>query len=269
MNRFFGVAGLLASLAIAPALGHAQTTPAAYTGPRYPGGPDSLRALVYRSSHAVPTKATELTVLRLELKPDNTLGSLRPVGDQRGPKSAPGRATAAAQEYLQAHMPAWEAGAPTDQAKPGKNPVFLLPLNYTVPLSAQPYAYADREPVFGYVDYGQTQRNTAFDKNPETAAVMARIETAYNSSLAAHIQRLTRYPPQALRNQEQGRVLVYFEVAENGVVENPQILASAGHNLDAEVLGAVRSLQPADTPAKLNGRPVRVFYVLPMTFKIQ
>ena len=64
-------------------------------------------------------------------------------------------------------------------------------------------------------------------------------------------------------------MLVYFEVAENGAVENPQILASAGGALDAEVRQAVRSLRPATTPAQLNGRPVRVFYVLPMTFKIQ
>jgi protein TonB len=258
-----------AFLLLTTLLTQAQTPAPAYTGPRYPGGPDSLRALMYRSSHAAITKANEQVVLRLELKPDNTPGTLRPVGDQRGPKSATGRATAAALEYLQAHMPAWEAGTPGAQAKPGKNPTFLLPLNFTAPLSAQPYAYADQEPVFNYVNYLRPQRNASFDNNPDAAAVMAHIEASYNSSLAAHIQRLTRYPAEALRNREQGRVLVYFEVAESGAVENPRILASAGSALDYEVLGAVRSLQPATTPAQLNGKPVRVFYVLPMTFKIQ
>ena len=258
-----------AALLLAGLLAKAQTPAPAYAGPRYPGGPDSLRALVYRSSRIAPTKAKELVVLRLELKADNTPGTFRVVGDQQGPKSAAGRATAAAQAYLQAHMPAWEASTPGAQVKPGKNSTFLLPLNFTAPLSAQPYAYADQEPVFAYVDYARPPRNVAFDDNADAAAVMARIEAAYNSSFVAYIQRQTRYPAEALRNQQQGRVLVYFEVAENGTVENPQILASAGSALDNEVLGAVRRLQPASTPAQLQGKPVRVFYVLPISFKIQ
>jgi protein TonB len=142
----FTAAVLLASLA-------AKAQPnLTYTGPRYPGGPDSLRAIMFRSSHLAPTKANELVVLRLELKADNTPGAFKPVGEQRGPKSATGRATTAALEYLQARMPAWEAGTSSAQAKPGKNPTFLLPLNFTAPLSAQPYAYADQEPVFNYVN---------------------------------------------------------------------------------------------------------------------
>ena len=171
-SLFGGAVALL--LAVAPAAPAQTLPPTPYAGPRYPGGPDSLRAILYRSSHLAPTKATGLVLLRLELKADNTPGTFKLVGDQRGARSATGRATAAALEYLQAHMPAWEAALDA-QAKPGKTPTFLLPLDFTAPLSAQPYAYADREPLFGYVDYSRPPRNATFDDSPDAAAVMARI----------------------------------------------------------------------------------------------
>lgn len=261
----FTAAVLLASL-----MAKGQTTPPAYTGPRYPGGPDSLRALIYRSTRLVP-KAKGLTVVQLELKDDKTPANIKAIGDQPGPKSATGQANRAALDYLQAHMATWEPGAPTAtaQAKPGKNPTFLIPLNFTAPLSAQPYAYADQEPVFPYLNMQRNQRNPAFDNDPEAAAILARIADAYNNNLASYIQRQTRYPAAALRNREQGRVTVYFEVAETGAVENATILTSAGGALDSEVRRAVSSLPPATTPALLNGRPVRVFYVVPTTFRIQ
>jgi len=57
-------------------------------------------------------------------------------------------------------------------------------------------------------------------------------------------------------------------VAENGAIEHPRILGTAGRALDAEVLRMAEKLPAATTPPQLQGRPVRVFYVLPVTFKI-
>ena len=90
----------------------------------------------------------------------------------------------------------------------------------------------------------------------------------FESTLALLLATAPAAWAQAMRNQEQGRVSVYFEVAENGTIENPEVLASAGNNLDAEVLRVVRKLQTAATPGLLNGQPARVFYVLPVTFRV-
>ena len=43
--------------------------PADYTGPRFPGGPDSLRALVYRSTQAAGSKPAGQMLVQFDLKP--------------------------------------------------------------------------------------------------------------------------------------------------------------------------------------------------------
>ena len=58
-------------------------------------------------------------------------------------------------------------------------------------------------------------------------------------------------------------------MAENGAIEHPRILGTAGQALDAEVLRMVEKLSAAITLRQLQGQPVRVFYILPVTFKIQ
>ena len=77
------------------------------------------------------------------------------------------------------------------------------------------------------------------------------------------------YPSEALRSHQQGTVYVYFEVTESGAIEHAAILGTAGRALDAEVLKAVQKLPAATSPAMLRGKPVRVGYALPITFKIQ
>jgi TonB family protein len=267
--------GLVAAAAllvafVSTAAGQEAAPATAYTGPRYPGGPDSLRALVQRSTRLTDAKAKDVVVLRVFLKDDRTPAGIKAIGDPYGPKSATGKATAAAIDYLQNRLAAWEAPAASADGTTGKSSTFLLPLNFAVPLAAQPYAYADQEPVFRYLtNSGRNPNGPSPDNNPDDAAVFARLEASPNNSLGAYVQRQTKYPMAALRNREQGRVLVYFEVAESGRIENAQIITSAGSALDAEVLRAVSSLLPATTPAMLQGRPVRVFYVVPSTFRMQ
>ena len=59
------------------------------------------------------------------------------------------------------------------------------------------------------------------------------------------------------------------ESAKAGVIEQAEILSTAGRARDAEVLRVVQRLLAAGSPALLQGRPVRVHFVLPITFKIQ
>jgi TonB family protein len=259
-SLFGGAMALL--LAIAPAAQAQTSAPTLYDGPRYPGGPDSLRALVYRSTRLLAPSQAGRVVLQFELKDGQQPGNFKLVGPDRRAKSDLGKAAQAAQEYLQAQMPAWQPAPPKATDKPGRNPRIMLALNFAAVASAQPYPYADQEPTFAYLPSGSRSPNA-----PEGAAIPAQMAASY-SGLAEYVQRQVRYPADALRNREQGRVNVYFEIAENGTVENPEVIGSAGNHLDDEVLRTVRSLRPAATPGLLNGRPVRVFYVMPITFKM-
>ncbi|WP_216690511.1 energy transducer TonB [Hymenobacter siberiensis] len=262
-----------AALLLAPAasvLAQAPTPPAAYAGPRFPGGPDSLRALMGRSMRQAGATPAGRMLVQFELKADGQPTNYTMVRPPE-PLSKPlVEATATALNYLEAHMPAWQPAPPDPEASPKNQPARIsLVLDFTTPLAAQPYAYADQNPVFGTLAQAlPTRRNSYFDKILNDPARRARFESS-GSGLVACTQMAVKYPPEALRAHQQGTVYAAFEVSETGALEHTEILGSAGNALDATVRQAIGQLPAATTPAQLNGRPVRMSYVLPITFKIQ
>ncbi|MDO7847805.1 energy transducer TonB [Hymenobacter sp. M29] len=268
MNRFLGAACLLAGLAIAPIIGQAQTTPAAYTGPHYPGGPDSLRALMYRSARLFGAGQTGLAVVRVELKDGREPTNFK-VWGANPPELMTNKAAQGALSYLQTHMLALEPGTPDPDAKPGRVPRTFVALDFSTPLAAQPYAYADTDPVFpDFAALLRAQRNVYLERALAIPSILANL-TSPKKGLSTYMQMQTKYPAEALRAQQQGAVYVYFEVAPSGAIEHAQIISSAGAALDAEVLRVVKTLPAATVPAMLQGQPVRIFYLMPLTFKIQ
>jgi len=87
-------------------------------------------------------------------------------------------------------------------------------------------------------------------------------------SLYAIIKREMNYPKNAKNNYIQGTVLVEFSITEDGSVDRAVIKVSAHPLIDEEALRIVRSL-PKWIPAKVNGKPVAVWYTLPVSFNIQ
>ncbi|MDR0422894.1 MAG: TonB family protein [Proteiniphilum sp.] len=77
-----------------------------------------------------------------------------------------------------------------------------------------------------------------------------------------------QYPIIAQELGIQGRVEVDFIVDTDGRIESPQIVTSVSPELDAEVLRLV-SIMPKWNPGKLNGKPVRVRFTMPITFRLQ
>ena len=214
---------------------------------------------MYRSTRLLMPGVAGRAVVQFDLKDGQQPGNFKLVGPERRAKSDLGKVTQAALDYLQTRMLPWQPAPAKPNTKPDRNPRMMLSLNFAASANAQPYAYADQEPTFAYVEARPTNA-------PEVVAPIQMV-AAY-SGLTNYVQRQVRYPAQAMRNREQGRLTVYFEVAESGAVENTEIIGSIGSILDAEVLSVVQSLRPAATPGLLNGHPARVFYVLPITFKM-
>lgn len=141
-------------------------------------------------------------------------------------------------------------------------------MDFTTPAATQPYEYADQNPVFGTLLQPLSERQRSYLADM-LADPMKRAQ--YQSSargLSAFCQMQVRYPPAALRAREQGTVYAAFEVAETGAIEHPEILESAGRNLDEEVMRVLSALPAATAPAQLHGQPVRVRYVVPLTFRV-
>lgn len=89
-----------------------------------------------------------------------------------------------------------------------------------------------------------------------------------NAAIVAAIQKASKYPPLALRNQVEGRIFVSFTVNAQGEVSDVKVVKGLGSGLDEETIRAVKTL-PRFNPGKQNGRAVSVSFTVPITFKIQ
>ncbi len=87
---------------------------------------------------------------------------------------------------------------------------------------------------------------------------------ALQKYLASHIQ----YPPQAAENGKEGKVIVQFVVEKDGHIGEVKIARGVDKDLDREAVRVCKTL-PKFTPGRQNGQPVRVWFTLPVTFKLQ
>ena len=89
-------------------------------------------------------------------------------------------------------------------------------------------------------------------------------EAALMKFLQSHIN----YPPMAVENGVQGRVVVQFVVDKTGKVGEVMVVRNVDKDLDKEAVRVCKSL-PKFTPGRQNGQAVAVWYTLPVTFKLQ
>lgn len=80
------------------------------------------------------------------------------------------------------------------------------------------------------------------------------------------LQKSIRYPEIARKANIEGRVFVQFVVDEQGNVINPVVTRGIGGGSDEAALEAVRKAK--FKPGKQRGRPVKVQYSLPVTFRL-
>ena len=76
------------------------------------------------------------------------------------------------------------------------------------------------------------------------------------------------YPRVAAEKNVQGSVLVQFVVEKDGSVGEIKILRSVEVNLDYEAIRLCKSM-PKFEPGMVDGQPVRVWYTLPISFKLE
>jgi periplasmic protein TonB len=88
------------------------------------------------------------------------------------------------------------------------------------------------------------------------------------SALLAFIAEHTQYPEVAKENNIQGKVIVRFCVTSKGGVDKVTILKGVDPELDAEAIRVVGTL-PAFKPGKQGGKPVPVWYMVPINFTLK
>ena len=90
-----------------------------------------------------------------------------------------------------------------------------------------------------------------------------------DAALMKYLNDHLRYPQAAADNNIQGKVIVQFVVEKNGKIGEVKVARSVDKDLDREAIRVCKSL-PAFSPGRnAVGDPVRVWYTLPVTFKLQ
>jgi protein TonB len=111
------------------------------------------------------------------------------------------------------------------------------------------------------------------EKKPQKEEIFKSVEqppqfpggdAALMKYLSSHIQ----YPTMAQENNIQGKVVLQFVVEKDGHVGEVKVVRSVDKDLDREAVRVCKSL-PKFTPGRQNGQAVRVWYTLPVNFKLQ
>ncbi|TKC01760.1 energy transducer TonB [Pedobacter cryotolerans] len=83
-----------------------------------------------------------------------------------------------------------------------------------------------------------------------------------------YIANNLQYPDEAQEEEVEGTVRAKFIVEVDGSVTNIQIETKLGYGCDEEVIRVLRKM-PKWKPGELNGKPVRTYFRVPVTFKLQ
>ena len=89
-----------------------------------------------------------------------------------------------------------------------------------------------------------------------------------NIALLKYIAEYTNYPEVAKENNIQGKVIVKFCVTSKGGISQISVIKGVSPELDAEAIKVVKIL-PKFKPGKQGGKPVNVWYTVPITFTLK
>ena len=111
------------------------------------------------------------------------------------------------------------------------------------------------------------------ESNPQSETIYKSVEQmpmfpGGEIELIKYLSQNIQYPPEAAKNNVQGRVILQFVVDKTGQVGEVKVVRSVSEELDAEAVRVVKTL-PKFEPGRQDGKPVAVWYTLPVSFNIR
>ena len=121
----------------------------------------------------------------------------------------------------------------------------------------------------------ENELNKVYENDPDsldrnTIYIFAEKAPEFPGGMEALMKTLSRntiYPEYARNLEITGTVLVKFVVEKDGRMDGLTIVVSVHPILDNETIRALGTL-PVWEPGLLNGKPVRCYYQIPMTFRM-
>ena len=109
-----------------------------------------------------------------------------------------------------------------------------------------------------------TKRAQVFGEIHEQMPYFRGGERALMEYLQSHI----KYPPEAVKDSIQGRVVVQLLIERNGAVSEVKVVRPVHELLDNEAIRVCKSL-PKFYPGRVGGKAVAMWLTLPITFKLE
>jgi periplasmic protein TonB len=115
------------------------------------------------------------------------------------------------------------------------------------------------------------QEEVKEEEAPTEVFVVVEEMPAYpggDKAMMEYIYANIQYPEIAKENNIQGRVILRFCVTYKGGVDQVSVMKGVDPSLDNEAIRVIKSL-PAWKPGKQGGKPVNVWYSVPITFQLK
>ena len=132
---------------------------------------------------------------------------------------------------------------------------------------------AATQPVEAEAVEMNTEEQTPEETEPQSKKVYNSVEQMPEfpggaAAMMRYLQENIKYPPEAAKNNIEGRVIVQFIIDETGQVGEIKVVRPISEELDAEAVRVVKNL-PKFEPGRQDGEAVSVWYTLPIVFKLQ
>ena len=106
------------------------------------------------------------------------------------------------------------------------------------------------------------------DETPYTIVDEMPVFPGGDEALIKYIGANVQYPSAAKDNNIQGKIIVRFSITSKGEIRNVSVLKGLSTELDNEAMRVIKTL-PSFIPGKVNGKPVSVWYMIPITFTLR
>jgi TonB family protein len=140
------------------------------------------------------------------------------------------------------------------QAEAATQPVEAEAVPEAVEVNTEEQASQDAEPQSDNKVYNSVEQMPRFPGG--------------EAGLMRYLQENIKYPPEAAKNDIEGRVIVQFIIDKTGQVGEVKVVRPISEELDAEAVRVVKAL-PKFEPGRQDGEAVSVWYTLPISFKLQ
>ena len=154
-------------------------------------------------------------------------------------------------------MPKWKPGI--QKGKPVRVS-YMMPLNFKL---------SDDQPEKPAQQTDANKPNMKPDKNGvyQICEQMPEFPGGVEA-LMDFVAKNVVYPQEAMDKEISGRVYVSFVIEKDGSVNEVKVMKGIGGGCDDEAVRVIKAM-PKWKPGKQDGKPVRVSYMMPITFKLQ